>query len=794
MLVSRKWLEEYLDLSKYSDDDLYNIFTAHVCEVELMYKTCGAEHMTVAKVLTCEDIPDTHLHKCSVEVRPGEVTQIVCGAPNVSAGKLVIAANPGAILPGNFKIKASKIRGIESNGMLCSLQELGVEEKYVPEQYKNGIYLFERGDVKVGDNPLEYLGINDTIYELAVTSNRSDLLSIEGVLYDLAAAINQKFTKPLKEVKEEIENNTSIEVLTDNCYKYATRVIEGVTVSESPMWLKKKLVASGIRPINNVVDVTNYVLMLLGQPLHSFDKDKLGNKISVRQALDNELITTLDEQERKLTSDDIVITNGKDALCVAGVMGGLTTEVTNETKNVTLEAAYFDFLSIRKTSSRLGLKSESSSRFEHKIDYERVERALDYASVMIKELAGGMISNMKEVIKKELKTSSVSITTSKVNNYLGTNLTTDYLTDLFNRLSFEFKVNNDEFEINLPSRRMDLEPSFQDICEDVARMYGYDNIPTTIAEMSSRGGLTEKQKKIRTIRQFLSTVAFNEIVSYSLIKECDLYNYVFEEKAPIKPLMPLTDEHAVMRQSLLNGVVDAIQYNLARKNQNLALFEIGNVYYDGGKPEDNQSLHLAMALNGLYESSMWEGERKVSSFYVLKGLLDSLLTRLGVEVTYSPYDGIKSFHPGRTAEIKLHNERIGIIGELHPKFAKEHDVKGTIALEIDLTKIVEGQKKMKYHSINKFPSINRDLAIVVKDEVKASDIIELVKKTGRKYITKVEVFDVYKGENVLEDEKSIAFTMTFEDFTKTLESEEVDNEVKKILDKLTEKFNAKIRQ
>ena len=794
MLVSRKWLEEYLDLSSYSDKELYDIFTAHVCEVELMYKTCDASNMTVAKVLTCEAIPETHLHKCSVEVRPGEVTQIVCGAPNVEAGKLVIAANPGAILPGNFKIKASKIRGIESNGMLCSLQELGVEEKYVPEAYKNGIYLFERGDVKVGDNPLEYLGINDTIYDLEVTSNRSDLLSIEGVLFDLAAAINQKFIKPLKEVKDEISNDTTVSIETDNCYKYATRVIEGVTIKESPMWLKRKLVASGIRPINNVVDVTNYVLMLLGQPLHSFDKDKLGNKIVVRQALDNEVIVTLDEQERKLLSNDIVITNGKDALCVAGVMGGLSTEVSNETKNVTLEAAYFDFLSIRKTSSRLGLKSESSSRFEHKIDYSRVERALDYAAAMIKELAGGKISNMVIDVKHEIKPGVVSITKTKINNYLGTDLSIDYLNDLFNRLNYEFVLNGETFTITLPSRRMDLEPSFQDICEDVARMYGYDNIPTTIAEMASRGGLTEKQKKIRIIRQFLSTVAFNEIVSYSLIKESDLGFYQEEVKKEIKPLMPLTEDHAVMRQSLLNGVIDAIQYNLARKNQNLALFEIGNVYFDGGNPESSQELHLAMALNGLYESTLWEGEKKLSSFYVLKGLLDSLLTRIGVDVTYAPYDKIKSFHPGRTAEILFRGERIGVIGELHPKFAKEHDVKGTIALEIDLTKIVESKSKMKYHAINKFPSINRDLAVVVKDDVKASDIIEVVKKTGRKYITNVEVFDVYKGENVLDDEKSIAFTMTFEDFTKTLESEEVDSEVKKILDKLTEKFNAKIRQ
>lgn len=793
MLVSRRWLEEYLDLSNYSDDDLYNIFTKNVCEVEVMYKTCGASNMTIGRVLECEDIPDTHLHKCQVEVMPGIVKQIVCGAPNVKKDKLVIVANPGAVLPGNFKIKESKIRGIESNGMLCALQELGVEEKYVPEAYKDGIYLFEKGDVNVGQNPLTYLGIDDTIYDLEVTSNRSDLLSIEGVLFDLSCAIDQKFSKPLKEVKDEFENDTVVEIETENCYKYATRIIKNVKIEESPMWLKTKLVASGIRPINNVVDVTNYVLMLLGQPLHSFDANKLGKKIVVRQAKENETLVTLDDIKRELAPTDIVITNGSDALCVAGVMGGISTEVTNDTTDVLLEAAYFDYLSIRKTSSRLGLKSESSNRFEHKIDYGRVERALDYAASLIKELAGGNISSVKETIKKELPLLKTSITTAKINSYLGTSLDDNYVSNLFNRLGYKYEKNGSTYEITIPSRRMDLEPSFQDICEDVARMYGYDNIPTTIAGMSGRGGLTEKQKKIRTIRQFLSTLGFNEVVSYSLIKECDLANYVEAVKDPIKPLMPLTEDRAVMRQSLLNGVCDAISYNLARKNKDLALFEIGNVYFDAKNEVLDQELHLALAINGLYSSTEWVGERQVASFYVLKGVLDSLFIRLGIDAKYQPYQGIKSFHHGRCAEIIYRNERIGVIGEIHPKFAQDHDIKGTIALEINLEKILTNSKALKYHAINKYPSIKRDLAIVVKQDIKASDIVELVRKTGRKYITNVEVFDVYTGENVAEDEKSIAFTMTFEDFTKTLESQVIDEEVKNILSKLEEKYQAKLR-
>lgn len=790
MKVSKNWLSDYIDLSSYSDEELFKEINAHVCEIESYKKLVDATNLTIAKVLDCQMHPNSdHLHICQVEIRPNEVSQIVCGAPNVTTGVKVICALPGAVLPGNFKIKPSKIRGVESNGMLCSLQELGIEEKYVPEEFKNGIYLFD-DDAPVGDDPLKYLGFDDTVIDLELTSNRSDLLSIEGVAYDMGATLNKKITPHLPLLHTvSTPNPINVKVETDKCYKYNARYVSNVTIKESPQWMKARLISSGIRPINNVVDITNYVLIEMGQPLHAFDADSLGNTIVVRQAYDGEKLKTLDTIERELNSDDIVITNGKDAICVAGVMGGLSTEVESTTKNIVLEGAYFDPLSIRKTSTKLGLKSESSIRYERNIDYDRVERALDYAAELMEKYADATVyEEVKRDVRVTLEPKYVSITTKKINSVLGTELEDSYIDELFNRLAYEYKKNGEVYEIKLPSRRMDLEESPQDIIEDVARMYGYNNIPTTIAKTRDKGYLTYSQKRTRLVRQILAFMGLNEVVSYSLIAKKDLGLWVKEIKEPVEVLMPLTEDRAVMRQSLLNGVVDAIQYNKARKIDNLALFEIGNVY-----SKDEENLHLAIALSGVYSHQEWKGSKQISDFFLLKGILESLFSKLNFEVSYKPYNEIASFHPGRCAEIIHNGHRIGIIGEIHPKVQKELGVEGCVALEISLEDLVTEQLTLKYKSINKFPSIQRDLAIVCDKSINAYDIQRVIEKSSKKYLSNISLFDVYTGENVGKDEKSLAFKLTFEDSTKTLETQEVDNVVKNILDHLAKEYNARLR-
>ena len=793
MKVSKNWLSDYLDLSAYSDEQLFNEINAHINEIESYEKMVEATELTVGYVLECVPHPDSdHLHVCQVEVKPGDVKQIVCGAPNVDKVQLVIVANVGAVLPGNFKIKASKIRGQESNGMLCSLQELGVEEKYVPAAYKDGIYNFVPGTVNVGDDPLKALGLDDTVIDLELTSNRSDLLSVEGVAFDLGAVLSQKVTVKNGTFKEEASKNPiSVKVDTDKCYKYNLRYLSNVTVKESPMWMKARLVASGIRPINNVVDITNYVLMEMGQPLHAFDADKLGNSVVVRQAKKGEKLVTLDEQERILEETDIVISNGETPLCVGGVMGGLSTEVDDNSKNIALEAAYFEPLSIRKTSSRLNLKSESSVRFERKIDYDRVERALDYATELLVKYADAKVySGVARDVKKTIEPKKVTITAEKVNSVLGTNLSDEFVNEVFNRLAYTYTKNGLEYTITLPSRRMDLEESAQDIIEDVARMNGYDNIPTTIAMTRDKGYLTYSQKRTRLVRQILAFMGLNEVVNYSLIKESELGYYLSKEdlKEPVYVLMPLTEDRAVMRESLLNGVIENITYNRARKNDNISIFEIGNVH-----TKDSEDLHLAIALNGIYSSLEWDNNKLAANFYTLKGIVESLFDKLNFKVSYKPCKEIEAFHPGRCAYIYHGQNRIGVIGELHPRFAKDHDCKDTVALEIDLTDLINENKGLKYESINKFPSVSRDLAIVVKKDVDADTVLNVIKNTGKKTISNIKIFDLYTGENVGEDEKSLAFSITFEDKTKTLETKEVDEIVERIVGKLSKECNARLR-
>lgn len=790
MKVSKNWLKDYVNLDNISDEELFRVISAHICEIESYKKMVEATSLTIGRVVECVMHPDSdHLHICQVEIDDKTVSQIVCGAPNVKAGVKVIVALPGAVLPGDFKIKPSKIRGVESNGMLCSLQELGIEEKYIDEEFKHGIYLLG-DDATVGENPLAYLGFDDTVIDLELTSNRSDLLSVEGVAYDLGAALHQKIVpiEPSIEITDK-KNPVTVRVETDKCYKYSARYLANVEISQSPQWLKARLIASGIRPINNVVDITNFVLLEMGQPLHAFDADRLGNTIVVKTARDGERITTLDSLCRTLNHEDVIITDGNEAVCVAGVMGGLTTEVENDTKNIILEAAYFDPLSIRKTSARLGLKSESSVRFERKIDYERVERALDYAAQLMQELCGAEIyEGVATDVRVELEPKQVDVTADKINSILGTSLSDADVRDIFEDLAYPYVQTGREYRITLPSRRMDLEPSVQDIAEDVARMYGYDRIPTTNAATRDKGGLTYVQKRTRLVRQILSNMGLNEAISYSLISKKDLNLYTAEVLEPIEVMMPMTEDRAVMRQSLLNGLIDAIAYNKARKTEDLAMFELGKTY--SVKKEETK---LAIALSGVYTSHLWKGMKQEAGFYLLKGILEALLQKLNITVSYTPYSKISSFHPGRCAAIVYKNKMIGVLGQMHPKFSKDMGIGTTVALEISLEEILAEEKGFIYRPINKFPAITRDLAIVCRRDIPAEDISALIRQTGKRILTSVELFDVYTGENVDKDEKSLAFKLTFEDSSKTLEAQDVDKVVKSILNRLDFVYHARLR-
>ena len=791
MKVSKNWISEHLDINNLTDEEFAKIINAHVCEIETYTKLVEASNMTIGLVHECVDHPDSdHLHVCQVEIKPGVISQIVCGAPNVRAGVKVIVALPGAVLPGDFKIKPSKIRGVESNGMLCSLQELGIEEKYVPEEFKDGIYLFGE-EAPIGEDPIKYLGFDDYCIDLNATSNRSDLLSMEGVLYDIAAALHQKYTPVMpKEIEYSGVNDVEVKIETPLCHQYNARLLTNVVIKESPLWMKSKLICSGIRPINNVVDITNYVLLELGQPLHSFDADKLGKNIVVRQALKDEKLVTLDNIERNLEETDIVITNGSEALCLGGVMGGLSTEVTSNTTSVLLEAAAFDPLTIRKTSSRLGLKSESSTRFERKIDEDRVVRALNRATELMVELCEAkVIGGINSAVVKPYEQKYVNVTLEKINSILGTNLSNEGLESIFNDLAYNYTLKEGTYVIELPSRRMDLEESVQDISEDVARMYGYDNIPTTIAKSTSAGGLTLRQKRVRAIRHLLCNTGLNETVTYSLIHKNNLNDFTIKEQKSVEVLMPMTEDRAVMRQSLLNGVVGAIQYNKARKINDVAFFEIGNRYYDGG-----QDLMLAIGMSGMFESNLWAMKKHVCDFYTIKGVVEEVFNHIGIKVEYEAAPNLNSnLHPGRCASIKYNGEVIGYVSALHPKYTHANDLADTYVCEICLESILAKPVEEGYTPLNKFPSIERDLAIVCDRSIPAEKICAVIRQTAKKYLTSLSIFDVYTGENVAENEKSLAIKLVFEDNTKTMETADVEKTIRSILNRLDYNFKARLR-
>ena len=789
MKISLNWLKDYLNVENYTNQELFDIISHHITELEDAYTLAEASNMTIGYVKECVAHPDSdHLHVCQIEIRPGEVSQIVCGAPNMKQGIKCIVALPGAVLPGDFKIKPSKIRGVESNGMCCSLQELGIADKYVEEAYKDGIYILP-DTAEVGGNPLEALFLNDYVFELDLTSNRSDLLSVEGFAYDLGAAISERVCIPTFNLVESTEvNPVEVKVETAKCPKYLTRMIKNVEIKSSPEFIKARLIAAGIRPINNVVDITNYVLIGLGQPLHAFDADKLGTNILVREANDGESLVTLDDQERQLKSGDIVITDGTTPLCVAGVMGGKSTEITDTTTNVVLEAAYFEPLSVRKTSQRLGLKSESSTRFERVIDFVRVNRALDYAAYLLSEYANGTVLNGVNGISEEYSEKHITTSTAQINKILGTSLTNAEVENIFDRLGYDFEGEG-EYSITVPSRRMDLLESYQDVVEDVARIYGYNNIPTVLANTNDKGGLTKYQKLIRNCRTILSNMNINEAVTYSLVNENSLYDFTVENKNPIKLLMPQTEDRAVMRQSLIPSLLDVITHNKARKVNDLAFFELGKVY-----PEDGEYNVLSGAFTGLFESSLWQGKKTVVDFYLVKGILDVLFAKLNVEVTYEAYKDLKNMHPGRTARILVNDKQIGFVGELHPRYAKEHGCVGTYVFELLIDEIAKlGEKSFNYQSICKFPTVSRDLAIVVDKQITCKQITDVIRMTSRKYLVDLNVFDVYEGENVGENEKSLAISLTFQDKEKTLETQDVDKIIKSILNRLDALLKAKLR-
>ena len=802
MLVSYKWLKELVDVDVTTAELAEKMSTTGI-EVEGVETPAEAlSKLVVGHVLSCEDVPETHLHLCQVDTGDAEgPRQIVCGAPNVTAGIKVIVAIPGARIANNYKIKKGKIRGMESLGMICSLAELGLPDSIIPKEFADGIQILPE-DAVPGDSIFPYLDLDDEIIELSITPNRADALSMRGVAHEVAAIYGKSVHFPEKTVTEDSKpasDKISVAIESDKVATYASRVVENVTVQPSPQWLQNLLMNAGIRPINNVVDVTNYVLLYFGQPMHAFDLDKFeDSRIVARDARDGEKLVTLDGEERELTAEDIVITVADKPVALAGVMGGASTEIDNNSKNVVLEAAVFDGKSVRKTSSRLNLRSESSSRFEKGINNDTVLEALDFAAAMLQELANGTVLAGR-VQAGSVDTEPVQVSTSLdyVNVRLGTELTFADIEDVFAKLGFGLTGDADKFTVSVPRRRWDI--SIQaDLVEEIARIYGYEKLPTTLPEAAGTAGeLTETQALRRKVRTIAEGAGLTEIISYALTTPEKAVEFAVTPTNLTELMWPMTVDRSALRQNMVSGMLDTVAYNVNRKNSNVAIYEIGKVFEQKGNPKEelpNEINTFAFAISGLVAEKDFQTKATPVDFFYAKGIVEALFDKLEVSVDYVPTKDLASMHPGRTAAIVLDGQTIGFLGQVHPQTAKNYGIPETYVAEINLSAVEAAlQPAQPFVEITKFPAVSRDIALLLKAEITHQEVLDAIYSAGVKRLVAVKLFDVYAGEKLGTGMKSMAYSLTFQNPNDNLTDEEVAKYMEKITKALTEKVEAEVR-
>ena len=789
-MISMNWVKDYIDLTGIDLIELADKITRAGINIENVISN-HINNLVVGEVIECIDHPDSdHLHICKVNVG-SETKQIVCGAPNVRAGIKVIVALPGAVLPGDFEIKSGKIRGEESDGMICALFELGLEEK-TDENYAKGIEELP-SDAPVGVNALEYLGRDDTLYELDVHKHRNnDCYYHIGFAHEVGTVLGKKVKYPeskYSESNDDVNNYIKLEVDTNRCPFYLGKMVKNVKIGESPDWIKKRIISAGMRPINNVVDISNFVMLEFGQPTHFFDADKLGNVVKVRDALNSETITTLDGQERQLTENDIVITDGKFPTCIAGIMGGETVEVDENTKNIFIEAAIFDAFSTTKTATRLNLKSEASKRYGKGLNYEYTIMAMDRCCSLLEKYASGEVLKGQLLHDKVDKTpKTVNVTTEDLNGVLGMHMSDDDVKTQLEKLDFEYELSGNVFHITIPRRRLDVEPNKADIAEEIGRLYGYNNLEDTLPEVETKRGVYVGDVALRkSISKRLRMLGLNEDRNYTLVTPSMASSFNYDNKEVLELPNPMSIDKSTLRLSLIPSLIQTYEYNKARKVNDINIYEIAKTY-DNNYVEDHK---VAMLMKGNYIVNNVNKVNVKDDFFVLKGIIENLFKYLGFKNRYSfEKVEVKELHPGISASIFIDRKPVGIIGKVHPTLVKD-DV---YVAEISMTKLYElNTKPLKFKEASKYPEITKDMAFIVKKDITAGQIIDVIKKSGGRLLTDIDIFDVYTGENVANDEKSIAFKLTFNEPTRTLNDDEVMEVFNNIINNVIKEFNAILR-
>lgn len=788
MKLSRKFVSDYIDLDEnLTIEQIANDMTSVGNEYDSASKLINCTNLTIGEVLECTDHPNSdHLHVCKVDIG-SEVLDIVCGAPNVRSGLKVIVALVGAKLPGG-EIKKGEIRGQVSNGMLCSIAELGLDNKFLEEKDKAGIHELP-SDAKVGEDPIKYMELDDEVIDFELTSNRGDLLSILGMAYELGAI----YKKKVKDIdlsynsnNDNINDTFKVDVDTKDCSLFLAKKVLNVTIKESPLFIKNRLIASGIRPINNVVDISNYVMLETGQPLHFYDADRLGNTIVVRNGMENEKLTTLDSIERILSSDDIVIANNEKAVGLAGVMGGLDTEIENDTQNVIIEAAIFDSVKIRRTSKKI-LRSEASNRFEKGLDPKRTYMAIERCCNLLEKYADAtIVGGMCTYDKTDSSDKIIKLEYSKISRVLGIEIVKEEVVSILESLGFGVQLVDELFTVTVPSRRLDVNIK-EDLIEEIGRIYGMDNIKGKLPIFDGKLGTFNKTN--REIRNKMISLGLNETSSYALIPESEVFKYTKDEFTRIKLADPMSEDRTTLRYSLVYSLKEIYEYNKSRNYKDISIFEIGKGFYKENG-EYKEDLKLACLMTGNY----YLGLKKVNvDFYIIKGIVEELLNYLGYSGRYSftVDDSIPNeLHPYSSASIIMQGVNVGYIGKLHPNVTKDN----IYVFEINLTKLLKNKaSRMSFKELSKYPSVTKDLAFIMKKEISSKNVEEVIKKSGGRLLTNIEVFDVYMGENIGSDEKSIAYKLTFSDPLKTLSDEEVMEVFNKIISDVETKTDSKLR-
>jgi phenylalanyl-tRNA synthetase beta chain len=792
MKISLNWISEFIDLSGIDIDDLVHQLTMAGLEVEEVIELETVNNVVTAKVVSKEKHPNADKLSVCVVDDGSEKYNVVCGAPNVDAGQIIPFAKVGAVLPGGFKIKKAKIRGFESFGMICSASELGIEEG------KSDGILILPDNLELGQDVNDILGLGDTVIDISITPNRADCLSILGIARDIAAIYDLPIDTKKFSVKETADKASDIrKVIVKNeeaCPVYLGRIIKGIQIKESPLWMQARLRAVGVRPINNVVDVTNYILFEYGQPLHTFDNDILEGNIIVRNAKKGEKLLTLDGKERELKEDMLVIADEKKALAVAGVMGGEHSGISDETKDIFLECAYFKPESIRMTARRLGLHSDSSYRFERGIDRAATLEIIDYAASLIQEVAGGDIC--KGVTSNDYKKVSmpeIEITVEKINSLLGTDVSENEMVKILDKLNFKHTKKGDAYVVIPPSYRVDIE-RLVDVAEEVARLYGYDNIQTTIPEIKADSeAVSGLQKQIRIVKQIFKTLGFNEVINYSFLN--DKFLNIFDDESKFVKLQnPISEDMNTLRTFVFPGVISSIKYNYNQGFKSSRLFEVASTFI---KNEDNlpvQKTNLSFGQVGSFWKQIWNNKLDSDNFFMVKGVVEHLLASFKLNFSFVRSER-EFLHPGRSAEIMIDNKSYGFFGELHPDTAEKIDFNESLYIcEIFLEELVELIDKVdyKYTAFSKFPSVNKDVSVIVDESIFSGDILNAIKQTND-LIENVELLDVYKGKGVEDGMVSLMFRIYYSDVNKTLTDEETNESLNEIIEMLKDKFGAKLR-